>query len=66
LPGTPNTGGGGGNGIELVGNGQNGGSGVVVIRYTSATVLARGGTITQSGGFVYHTFNTSGIFSIIA
>lgn len=66
LPGTANTGGGGGNGLDNVGNGQSGGSGVVVIRYTSATVLARGGVITQSGGFVYHTFNSSGIFSIIA
>lgn len=63
--GATNTGGGGGGAVT--GNpGGSGGSGIVVIRYTSATVLARGGTITQSGGNVFHTFTSSGVFSTIS
>ncbi len=66
LPGTANTGGGGGNGIDdPTLYGKNGGSGVVVIQYASATALARGGVISGVGsGTVRHTFNTSGVFII--
>lgn len=39
-----------------------GGSGVVVIRY-SGTPKGSGGTVTQSGGYTYHTFTTSGTFT---
>ena len=49
--GTPNTGGGGGGGRAR------GGSGIVIIRYVG-TPVATGGTITQSGGYTYHTFTT--------
>jgi hypothetical protein len=31
-----------------------------VIRYTGASAVATGGTITTSGGYVYHTFTASG------
>ncbi len=61
--GSINTGGGGGNDLAFQ-TPISGGSGIVIIRYTSPTILARGGTITQSGGFVYHTFTTSGTFVI--
>lgn len=59
--GTANTGGGGGGGGYNGGgwtSGGNGGSGVVIVRY-SGTPRASGGTITQSGGYTYHTFNSS-------
>jgi hypothetical protein len=60
--GTANTGGGGGgasfkSGV-FVAIGNAGGSGVVIVRY-SGTPVATGGTITQSGGYTYHTFTTS-------
>jgi hypothetical protein len=32
----------------------------VVIRYPGASAIATGGTITNSGGYVYHTFTASG------
>ena len=60
-----NTGsGGGGGGREgfQVGLGGNGGSGVVIIRYEGET-RGTGGTITSSGGYTYHTFNSSGTFT---
>ena len=55
--GQANTGGGGG-------GYANGGSGVVIIRYIGTVAQATGGTITYSGGYVYHTFTSSGTFSI--
>lgn len=55
-----NTGGGGG-GSRLSGSGP-GGSGIVKIRY-SGTPVATGGTITQAGGFTFHTFTSSGTFT---
>jgi len=58
--GTANRGGGGSGGDGV--NGYAGGSGVVVIRY-AGTPQATGGTITQSGGYTYHTFNSSGTFT---
>jgi hypothetical protein len=39
-----------------------GGSGIVIIRYTGSQV-GSGGTVTQSGGFTYHTFTSSGVFT---
>ena len=64
--GLPNTGGGGGAG-GADGNpeqGQAGGSGVAVIRYPGNTVLGTGGNATAIGGYVYHTFTTSGILNL--
>jgi hypothetical protein len=55
--GTANTGGGGGGGYA----GSTGGSGVVIIRYLTPQ-RASGGTITITGGYVYHTFNSSDNF----
>lgn len=63
VAGTPNTGGGGGAGQALGGAaeaGKAGGSGVVVIRYQSGASLASGGATTASGGYIYHTYTTSG------
>jgi hypothetical protein len=62
--GVINTGSGGGAAYNAIGytTPGNGGSGVVIIRYLG-TPKATGGTITQSGGYTYHTFNSSGIFS---
>ena len=62
--GTVNTGGGGGASSypgDTYGAGGSGGSGVVIIRY-AGTPKASGGTITQSGGYTYHTFTTSDTF----
>ena len=64
-PGTPNTGGGGGGywTSATPRNPKNGGSGVVIIRYPGGT-QADGGTITQSGGYTYHTFTSSSQFIV--
>ena len=51
--GTANTGGGGGS------NGT-GGSGVVILRYLTGPIGVTGGTITTSGSYTIHTFNSSG------
>jgi hypothetical protein len=42
--------------------GANGGSGIVIIRYLSATQRGTGGTVTSNGGYYYHTFTASGTF----
>ena len=62
--GTVNTGGGGGawDGVTPAGAG---GSGIVIISYTSATPKFVGGTITTSGGKQIHTFTSSGTLSPI-
>jgi hypothetical protein len=57
--GTANTGGGGGGG-GLSQAGATGGSGVVIISYTSPTQLFGGGIVTFVGGNWIHTFTTSG------
>jgi hypothetical protein len=62
-PGAANTGtGGGGAGAGYAQGGQNGGSGIVLIRYAGAQ-RGTGGTITSSGGYTYHRFTTSGTFT---
>jgi hypothetical protein len=66
--GTANTGGGGGGagaynpGCPTNRDGYNGGSGVVVIRY-SGSQKGTGGTVTSAGGYTYHTFTTSSTFT---
>jgi hypothetical protein len=60
--GSVNTGGGGGGGTETAYGGSNGGSGIVAIRY-NGTPIALGGEITQSAGFTYHVFRTTGTSS---
>jgi hypothetical protein len=58
-------GGGGGNGVPAGwGHGGAGGSGVVIIRYPVGTMEATGGTKTNSGGYTYHTFTSSGTFRV--
>ena len=70
--GGANTGGGGGGGRDAtaaVGVGGNGGSGIVQIRYASATPKATGGTITTyTDGVQYqvHTFTSSAGFPVTA
>ena len=70
--GLTNTGGGGGGfGPSGAGSGGTGGSGIVVVRYKVASTDASGvspkgatgGTITQYGGKVIHTFLNSGTFT---
>jgi len=63
VAGTANTGGGGGGAASGANDGGAGGSGVVIIRYQSGTQLGTGGTVTSSGGYYYHTFNSSGTFT---
>jgi len=66
--GTDGLGGGGGGGASTfeptIGRGE-GGSGVVRLRYpTNGNYIVSGGTITQSGGYTYHTFLSSSNFVI--
>jgi len=62
VSGTANTGGGGGGtGPSYLGG--SGGSGIVIISYTSATPKFVGGTLTTSGGNQIHTFTSSGTLS---
>jgi YD repeat-containing protein len=59
-------GGGGGGGNPEAGTntkGGNGGSGIVVLRY-SGTPKATGGTISQVGGYTIHTFTADGTFTV--
>jgi hypothetical protein len=56
--GIPNTGGGGG-GTGAGRAGALGGTGIVAIRYNGAPI-ATGGEITQSAGYTYHVFRTTG------
>jgi hypothetical protein len=67
--GSANTGGGGGAptfnpyfGGTPTAYGQ-GGSGIVIIRYAGSTQQATGGTVIITGGYVYHSFSSSGTFS---
>ena len=53
--GTANRGGG-------AGRGQPGGSGIVIVRY-SGPQQGTGGTVTEAGGYTYHTFTSSGEFA---
>ena len=67
-PGTANTGGGGGGATgwsAATRTGGAGGSGIVIISYTSATPKFVGGTLTTSGGNQIHTFTSSGTLSPI-
>lgn len=58
VSGTNGTGGGGG------GNGGSGGSGIVIIRYLG-TPRFSGGDVSQSNGFTYHRFTSSGTLGYI-
>jgi hypothetical protein len=58
--GAANTGGGGGAGNSpYIGNG---GSGIIIIRY-SGSQKGTGGTVTSSGGYTYHTFTSTGTYT---
>jgi hypothetical protein len=35
----------------------------VIVRYSGTSAIATGGSISVSGGYVYHTYTTSGTFS---
>jgi hypothetical protein len=39
--------------------GASGGSGIVIIKYSGSQVF-NGGNVRSSGGFIYHTFTSSG------
>lgn len=56
----------GGTGVSSGGTTSgNGSAGIVIISYTSSTgALATGGTITNSGTTFFHTFTTSGTFTV--
>lgn len=63
--GQANTGGGGGGGAwqsSPWGQGNAGGSGIVILRYLGAQ-RGSGGTVTSAGGYTYHTFTTSGTYA---
>jgi hypothetical protein len=62
--GSANTGGGGA-GRHSYGTSGAGGSGIVIVRYVSATPRYAGGTITQTGGYVIHKFTSSGTLQAI-
>jgi hypothetical protein len=60
-----NTGGGGGGGTHYNYNngGGNGGSGIVIVRYKGPQA-GTGGTIETKAGYTYHTFTSSGTFTV--
>ena len=63
--GTVNSGGGGGGGGWTTNNarvGGNGGSGLFVLRYPGPQ-RGTGGSVVTSGGYTWHTFNSSGTFT---
>ena len=62
LPGQPNTGGGGGGAWGIYFDiSPDGGSGIVVVRYQSATALASGGdSIITNGAYIIYKFTTVG------
>ena len=61
--GTPNRGGGGAGAENFFPSANGlGGSGVVVIRY-SGPQKGNGGSVTNTGGYTYHTFNSSGTYT---
>lgn len=65
---TANTGGGGGGAstADTTGYvGGDGGSGVVVIAYTTGSMVAYGGVVSYNGGNTIHTFNESGVFTVV-
>ena len=39
-----------------------GGSGIVIIRYQADAQIGTGGTVSSSGGYIYHKFTSSGTF----
>lgn len=55
---------GGAGGVSCSTGGSSSIGGVVIIRYTSATQRATGGTVTTSGGDYIHTFTSSGTFTL--
>ena len=61
VAGNTNTGGGGG-GSHGSGTPGAGGSGIVIIRYLGGQ-RGSGGTVTNSGGYTIHTFNSSGTYT---
>lgn len=63
VSGVANTGGGGGGGGQSATAAGSGGSGIIIIRYIGTVARATGGTITITGGYVIHTFTTSGVFT---
>lgn len=62
--GTVNTGGGGGGAGD--GTAGAGGSGVVIVRYLTGSITATGGSMTTSGAYTIHTFNSGGNFLVSA
>jgi hypothetical protein len=64
-PGGTNTGGGGGGTDDGSYYGGAGGSGIVLVRYLTASgIEATGGTTSTSGSYTIHTFTSNGTFSI--
>ena len=59
-----NTGSGGGGAANGVGVGGAGGSGVVIIAYSTGSIVASGGTMTEVDGKTIHTFNSTGNFYV--
>ena len=61
--GQMNTGGGGGGGSTSNATSGAGGSGIVIIRYVGSVARAVGGVVTITGGYVIHTFTSSGTYT---
>lgn len=65
--GLANFGGGGGGGYNAAdgsGWGGRGGSGVVIVSYSTGSITATGGNVTVSGSNTIHTFNDDDIFTV--
>jgi hypothetical protein len=59
---TANRGGGGSGGAAATGG--SGGSGIVIISYLTGSMTATGGSINTSGAYTYHSFLSSGTFTV--
>jgi len=65
VPGTAYTGNGGNGNSVSTAPGPNGGSGIVILRYSGTNVLASGGTISTASNYVYHTFTASSVLTFV-
>ncbi len=67
--GTDGLGGGGGGSSNTSGGftvGGDGGDGIVIISYTTGSMVATGGTVTRTATNTVHTFTSNGVFKVVS
>jgi hypothetical protein len=63
---TPGSAGGGGSSNSADNGGGDGAAGIVIISYTTNSIVASGGVVSQVGGKTIHTFTTDGVFQVLS